>query len=356
MSENVLAMSDEEIMNMNNPPETDETVDIEEHNDELTSNVDNNEELEENTEINENTSDITESTKNNDDNDYSDSNSDTIQQETDESPDYEGFYKRVMAPFKANGKQYNLKNADEVISLMQKGVDYTRKTQDISRYKKALTMLERANLLDENQISFFIDLTSGNKEAIRKLLKDKDIDAFSLPSEDEPINYVQGNHKISSEELYFEDIVKDISIQDNGKDFLKDFGNIYDIETRKQLYKNPNLLKALFVNKQSGVYDTIVEEMDRQKVLGQIPDNVPFIAAYKVIGDMLYGNGNNQTSRNGLYQQPLTRRPANTSNRLNNTQRAKAAGITRTSSANTSNPNINYLKMSDDDFIKQFGS
>ena len=357
MSKDVLEMSDEEIMQLKNPPEMDETEDTsaeqeqEQQEQEIPSN-DENQPLEDNSQ---NTEELQQTTPYQENTSNSDNNSDTIQNsENKEAIDYEGFYKKVMAPFKANGKLYNLKNADEVISLMQKGVDYTRKTQDISRVKKQIAMLERANLMDENQISFFIDLMSGNQEAIRKLLKDKNIDAFSLPSEEEPINYVGGSHNISSEELFFEDTVKDIADQDGGRDFLKDYSNLYDKETRAQLYSNPNLLKGLFSNKQSGVYDKIVGEIDRLRVLGQIPENVPFIAAYNFVGNMLFGDGN-QNSRKG-YQQPLTRRPATTSTRLNNSNRAKSAGITRSSPSAVNNASLEeILNLDDDEFMKRFG-
>lgn len=353
MAKDVTEMSDEEIMQLKNPPEMDETEDTsaeqEQQDQEDTSNVEE-QQLEENSQ---NEEELQQSSPFNQNVDNFDNNSDTIQNdENKEAIDYEGFYKKVMAPFKANGKLYNLKNADEVISLMQKGVDYTRKTQDISRVKKLIAMLERANLTDENQISFFIDLMSGNQEAIRKLLKDKNIDAFSLPSEEEPINYIEGAHRISTEEINFSDAVKDISVEDKGSDFLREVQK-FDKETQNKLFTDPMLLKALFSNKQSGVYDKIANEIDRLRVLGQIPENVPFISAYKVVGDMLFGN-NNQNSRNG-YNQPISRRPATTSTKLNNSNKAKSASITRSSPAVNNASMDAILNLSDDEFMQRFG-
>lgn len=354
MSKDVLEMSDEEIMQLKNPPEMDETEDTSAEQEQQEQEIPSNEENQPLEDNSQNTEELQQTTPYEENTSNSDNNSDTIQNdENKEAIDYEGFYKKVMAPFKANGKLYNLKNADEVISLMQKGVDYTRKTQDISRVKKQIAMLERANLMDENQISFFIDLMSGNQEAIRKLLKDKNIDVFSLPSEEEPINYVEGSHRISTEEMNFSEAVSDISTQDKGTDFLQDVRK-FDKDTQNQLFTNPMLLKALFSNKQSGVYDKIVAEVDRLRMLGQIPDDVPFISAYKFVGDMMFGNSN-QNSRNG-YQQPLTRRPATTSTRLNNSNKAKSAGITRSSPSAVNNASLEeILNLDDDEFMKRFG-
>ena len=368
MSKTVYEMSDDEIMDMSNPPETDETKDTVEEQNTQEQQEDTSTEVEESNipeeiEDTEDTSDKEEKEEdssiykeNNEIDDNSDENSDTIQKDTNnKTPNYEEFYKRVMAPFKANGKTIQLNSAEEAIALMQKGVDYTRKMQDIARYRKPMLMLERANLLNEDQISFFIDLVNGDQEAIRKLLKDKNIDAFSLPSEDEPINYVAGSHKISDEQINFKEQIDTIATQANGVEFLKEVNN-YDAQSKDHIFKEPRILQALYQQKQGGLYDKIVEEIERQRVLGQIPDNVPFLIAYNAIGNKLFGQGsNNQQSRNGLAtQQPLTRKPAITSNRLNNSQRAKSAGLTRTSNRSvgrTKNP----LEMSDEEFLKQFG-
>lgn len=364
MSKTVYEMSDDEIMDMSNPPETDETKGTVEEQE--------NQEQQEDTSTNVEESDVSEEVENTEDtpeeeessiyeenkeiDDNSDENSDTIQKDTNnKTPNYEEFYKRVMAPFKANGKTIQLNSTEEAIALMQKGVDYTRKMQDIARYRKPMLMLERANLLNEDQISFFIDLVNGDQEAIRKLLKDKNIDAFSLPSEDEPINYVAGAHKISDDQINFKEQLDNIATQPKGVEFLKEV-NDYDQQSKDHIYKEPRILQALYQQKQGGLYDKIVEEIERQRILGQIPDNVPFLIAYNTIGNKLFGQGsNNQQSRNGLAtQQPLTRKPAITSNRLNNSQRAKSAGLTRTSNRSvgrTKNP----LEMSDEEFLKQFG-
>ena len=354
MSDNVLNLPDEEVMNMTNPPEVEAKTEEQEHDEDISTN---DEQIVENIDNSDNITELDGNEENNDDyqdnSSIPDNNSEMEEQDVD-NPNYEDFYKKVMAPFKANGKQYNLKNADEVVSLMQKGVDYTKKTQDLSKYKKAIAMLERAELLDDNQISFFIDLKSGNKEAIRKLLKDKDLDILDLPSyDDEPINYVEGTHNISSEELNFKEATDEIIEQNKGQEFLEDFKNKYDSNSQALLYRNPQLMKAIFVQKQNGIYDKIVTEMERQKVLGMLPSDAPFLQAYKYIGESVLGLGNGANSRNGSYPQPLARRSANTYNRLNNSQRAKSAGITRTSQS-TVNSNVNYLKMSDDDFLKQF--
>ena len=350
MSTDILDMSDDEIMNMSNPPQSDETVENTQESDELSSNSDsslqydaNEHELESNNEYNEENPNYTTET------------SDKIEnQDNNDTPNYEEFYKTVMAPFKANGRMVQLNNAQEVISLMQKGTDYTRKTQDLARYKKPLLMLEKAKLLDEDNVSFYIDLMNGNQEAIRKLLKDKNIDTFSLPSDEEPINYVPGGNKVSDIEVTIDDTIKNIAGKPYGNSFLADVSN-YDDATKSYIGQDPRILEVLFQQKQQGVYDRVVAEVERQKLIGNISPNTPFVEAYYNVGMMLRQQGYNQQGRNGLNtSQPLTRRPAITPSNLNNSQRARAAGITRTSSQ-VRQAIKNPLSMSDEEFLKQFG-
>ena len=47
----------------------------------------------------------------------------------DKAPDYESLYKQMMAPFKANGKEFAPSSPDEVIRLAQMGANYTKKMQ-----------------------------------------------------------------------------------------------------------------------------------------------------------------------------------------------------------------------------------
>lgn len=350
MSTDILDMSDDEIMNMSNPPQSDETPENTQESDGLSSNSDNSlqynakaHELESINEYNEENPNYTTET------------SDKIEnQDNNDTPDYEEFYKTVMAPFKANGRMVQLNNAQEVISLMQKGTDYTRKTQDLARYKKPLLMLEKAKLLDEDNVSFYIDLMNGNQEAIRKLLKDKNIDTFSLPSDEEPINYVPGGNKVSDIEITIDDTIKSIASKAYGNSFLADVSK-YDDATKSYIGQDPRILEILFQQKQQGIYDRVVAEVERQKLIGNISPSTPFVEAYYNVGMMLRQQGYNQQSRNGFNTpQPLTRRPAITPSNLNNSQRARAAGITRTSSQ-ARQLIKNPLSMSDEEFLKQFG-
>ncbi len=71
--------------------------------------------------------------------------------------DYKGQYEKIMAPFKANGKEIKLDNPDDVVRLMQMGANYTQKMQALQPNLKLLKMLQNQGLLDEGKLNNLID-------------------------------------------------------------------------------------------------------------------------------------------------------------------------------------------------------
>ena len=84
------------------------------------------------------------------------------------------FFDKVTAPFKANGRQMQIEDADDVIRLMQMGANYNKKMAGLKPALKMVKMLERNKLLDEDRLNFLIDLDKKDPTAIAKFLKDSD--------------------------------------------------------------------------------------------------------------------------------------------------------------------------------------
>ena len=90
-------------------------------------------------------------------------------------PDYKAEYLRLLAPFKANGKEIAVSTVDDAISLMQMGANYNKKMAGLKPSLKMLKLLENSGLLSEEKISYLIDLEKKNPAAINKLIKDSGI-------------------------------------------------------------------------------------------------------------------------------------------------------------------------------------
>lgn len=205
------------------------------------------------------------------------SNKDTI--------NYEEAYKKIMAPFKANGKEIKLESPEEVIQLMQQGANYTKKMQELSTYRKAILMLQRNNLLNESDLSFLIDLHKKDPNAINKFFKDNNIDPFGVDPE-KADDYLPGKNIISDKEAAFKTALDDVSTLSGGKDLLVEMSK-WDSQSQQVLYENPELVQELYNQKSNGIYNRINSEIDKLKLLGQIPSTMPYLQAYKVAGDLL---------------------------------------------------------------------
>lgn len=260
--------------------------------------------------------------------------------------DYKKFYEKIMTPFKANGKLITLKTPEEAIQLMQMGANYTRKMQAIAPYKKTLLMLENNNLLDENKLSFLIDLDKKNPEAIKKLIKDAGIDPMDIDTSTEP-QYKEGSHKVSNEEAAFMTVLDDLKQSQDGMQTIKEINSNWDDASKNILWSSPDIMRTIHQQRENGVYQLIVDEMERQRTLGNISPETPFLVAYKQIGDALVAN-----KQKAIPQPVAVKAKAVKTSTVKNNEKAKAAAPNRTT---PSAPKrfINPLVMSDEDFLKQ---
>lgn len=279
--------------------------------------------------------------------------------------DYEAFYKQVMAPFKANGKLIQLQSPDEVVQLMQMGANYTKKMQSIQQHKKFLMMLENNGLLDENQISFYIDLHKKDPEAIKKFLKDAKVDPVDLDLSGE-IKYRGGSHAVTDQEANLASAIEELNSTPTGKETLQSV-QAWDQASKKVLWDNPELLSVIHSQRENGIYARISAEIERRRVLGQVGPNVPFMQAYRVVGDELQAQGafkdlapkTTATPRSAqpvAPRTPVAVRPAKTPATKADDKRVKAAAATRSSTPAKAATPVNVLAMSDDEFLKQFAN
>ncbi len=275
-----------------------------------------------------------------------------------ENVDYEAAYKKIMAPFKANGREIKLNNPEEVIQLMQRGANYTKKMQALQPSLKILRMLENNELHDENKINHVIDIMKGDKEAIRHFLKEKGIDPLDFDSESGK-QYKPGNHKISDNAMNFVSTLDEMKESEHGNAVIAD-ANTWDDASKNAIFENPQVLSLLADHRQKGYYDQIVGEIEKQRSLGNTEiARLPFLHAYKVVGDAMEQKGlfapakadtpkkDTQTPTSVVAKQTAPRKPTKT-----NGDKAKAASPTQQSNKKAAET-INPLAMSDDEFLEQ---
>lgn len=265
-------------------------------------------------------------------------------------------YDLIMAPFKANGKTIQLKSPEEAVALMQMGANYTKKLQELQPQRKLLLMLQNNGLLDEGKLSFLIDLDKKDPAAIQKLIKDANIDPMDIDTSVEPA-YKPGGHIVGDREANFTETLGELSSTQEGKESIAVFQE-FDDTSKQAIWEDPSVMTVLHAQRASGVYDLIKDEMERRMTLGEIPRNLPFLQAYKQVGDLMVaeaagskGDGGGNAPAGDQAPQVVTTRPAKPKPTVANGDRAAAASSTKVP-AKKAEVIPNPLNMSDEEFAK----
>lgn len=340
MSEkNLEAMSDEEILDMEPP-----AIEDEEPKEEAPKEVPESEQQEESEEAS--------SQESSEEEEEEESEKEEAPQQVEQPEiDYKGFYEQVMSPFKANGGTVQLRSPQEVVKLMQMGANYTQKMQTLAPYRKKVQMLQKANLLDDDKLNYLIDLSQGNPEAIKKLIKDSKLDPMDLDIYGEQ-NYVPGNHTVSDAEMQLQTTLDELTSTPEGVQTVN-LARGWDQASLSEIGKDPSILATLHEQRMNGVYDFITKEMQHQKMLGNLPDNIPFLQAYKAVGDFCL----QQLQQRQQQQQAVANLPKGTLNQgmTNNSAQVKSAapsGRSRKAASTFVDP----FSLSDEEFEKQFAN
>lgn len=273
--------------------------------------------------------------------------------------DYKAAYEQLMGPIKANGKEIQLQSVDEAIRLIQMGANYTKKLQQLQPNLKLLKMMENNGLLDEGKLSYLIDLDKKNPAAIQKLLRDSGVDPLDIDTRAEP-SYQPGNYKVSDEQMAFSTTLEEVSSDPAGAQVVVAINRTWDQASKQEVFKDPNILRILTEQKHNGIYDKITSEMERRRVLGQLPTTMPFLNAYMSVGRELdqrgeltranaataaRGNPGQQRISQVVETRAAPRKP------VPNTDKAKAASPV-SSAPKKASPDFNPLALSDEDFLK----
>lgn len=282
------------------------------------------------------------------------SEEDKVESNTEAEVDYKALYETLMQPIKATGKMIEIRSPEEAKQLMQMGADYTRKMQELAPYRKTLHLLKKANLIDESEIGFLIDLHQKNPQAIQKLLHDSNLDPLEIDTSAEP-QYQGSNHRVSDEEVRFAQVVDSLATTDTGKVLLNQVRHTWDQASLDEAFKQPEILNAIYSQMENKIYDQIVSEVQRLTDIGKIPVGTPFLQSYNAVGQMLADQGrlNTQSPTPPPVHQPaapIARRVPTPKPPVSNDARAKAAAASPNASQSKHTQEPNWLAMSDEEF------
>jgi hypothetical protein len=268
-----------------------------------------------------------------------------------ENVDYEREYNRIMAPFRAAKREITPKTPDELRRLAQMGADYSRKMEAMKPYQRIVKTLDKNGLLDIEKVNFLIDLDQKNPEAIKKFLRDNEIDPIAMDLE-EDTEYQPTDHMIGDQEMNLNTVLDDIRDTPTFSRTVKTITEDWDKASRKVLMDNPSVIADINGHIADGYFDQIVDQVANDRVFGRL-EGLSDLEAYKKVGDAIHAAG-------GFYNQPNQPGTSTTGNtdqdfsqdsgssveadKLRN--RKKAASPTK-GSASAGKPKIDLSKMTD---------
>ena len=253
---------------------------------------------------------------------------------------------KLFAPFKANGKDFQVKDIDEAISLAQMGVNYSKKMAGLKPAMRILKMLENNGLLDEQKLTYLIDLDKKNPGAINKLVKESGVDPLDIDLE-KSHEYTPGQYQVSDLEMQVSDVLDNIQVT-NPTQYPQILQVITSLDnaSKREISEDPTVLKHLSDQMANGNYDRITTEMERRMVLGQLSDSMPFLHAYFQVGMDMKNSGTLFTGLPVQAQKPL---PTDNHEKANDRKRAVAAPR---STASTTKKAFDPLSMSDAEILR----
>ena len=351
-----LSMSDEEFMaamepDFNQPGETEDASAAEEEPDtEEVDIVDEDEELQEETDTEEDTTEevaVVEDIDTPEDMEDSVTEEEALEEDTDES-DYKAQVEKILAPFKANGKEIKVDSVDDAITLMKMGANYNKKMQALKPNLKILRMLENQSLLDEEKLNYLIDLSKGNAGAIGKLVKESGVDPLEIDSDSE---YVPENHRVDEREMAIDEVLDSIKETDTYAATVDVVSNQWDRASRDVVIQNPQIIRLINDHKANGIFDQIMTEIERDKMFGRL-DGLSDIEAYRQVGDRLYAEGKFGSTEQTPNANEVKPKAVKQKPNPQTTARKKAAASTKAKPAQQKPADFNPLAMSDEEFEK----
>lgn len=275
------------------------------------------------------------------------------------APSAEGL-ERIFEPFKAGGRDVQVESVDEAISLMQRGIGMSKNLAKLKPYRRAGELLAKKGLLaDETKLALLVEAGTGDKAALSKLLRDLNVDPLDL-TEESGNTYKPKVQLPTESSLATNDVIEELQETTDGKEMLAEMRTSYDPVSIQAFMSNPTLRTQINDHRASGVYQVVMAEVERRKLLGSTLngaaiESLPVLDAYKQVGEEMVaqgkfatpseptGNaGNAETAADGSKPKLKTRKKA-----------AQSTSARRTPSSRGSAKEPDWKSMSDDEFDKQ---
>ena len=164
---------------------------------------------------------------------------------------------------RADGTDFEL-TEDELKQLASKGMNYTRKMQEIKEYREHVSAIKEANL-SKDDINLMIDVLKGDKDALATVMKKTGVDALDLDVDNS--QYVPKNYGRSEVELEIDEVVSTIARDPEYVTTKHIISSNWDKQSQMEFVKDPIKIAKLHEDVKTGTFDKVVPLMLKQKAL-----------------------------------------------------------------------------------------
>ncbi len=252
--------------------------------------------------------------------------------------------KTLFAPFKANGRDMQVSTVADAITLMKMGANYNKKMQGLKPNLRLMKMLDNNELLDEEKLTYLIDLKNKNPQAIAKLLKDSGVDPMSY--EEDNTDYTPGTYTVNEKEVDLDMVLEEIKDTPSFQKTIDTISNKWDAGSRKLAQDDPNIIRIINEHIDNGTYEPIMDIVHNEKALGRLTE-LSDLQAYKHVGETLQAQGAFAPQPAANEKKTITKKPQDP--KLKN--RKKAAANTRSKPVQKQR-DFHPLDLPDEEFAK----
>ena len=164
---------------------------------------------------------------------------------------------------KADGTEFEL-TENELKQLASKGMNYTKKMQDIKEYREHVSAIKEA-ALSKDDINLMIDVLKGDKDALATVMKRTGVDALDVDVENS--KYVPKNYGRNEVELEIEEVVETISRDPEYVTTKHIISSNWDKQSQMEFVKDPIKIAKLHEDVKNGIFDQVVPMMLKKKAL-----------------------------------------------------------------------------------------
>lgn len=285
--------------------------------------------------------------------DSEEENADETEDKKEDSQNYKEMVDDLLSPFRANGRDMQVKDVAEAKRLMSMGANYNKKMQALNPHLKLIKTLENNDLLDENKLNFLIDLDKKDPEAINKLLKDSKIDPMEINLDESSDEYQPKNHTVSEKEVALDQVLEELQSTPTFAKTVNEVTKVWDDKSRELIKQKPEALTVINEHMANGVYDKVMSEVNRRQAIGTLHNGMSDLEAYYAVGNEMLKSGEfNEESPAPEQQVIQSEKKANKNTEIRKKRKQVASPTRGRKTRKPALTDYDPLNMSDEEIMK----